>query len=58
MSVFVHVQGVKTVHAGEGQNSVHAVAECLLLDIPTGFVISAAICFSDKIPTGKVQRIL
>ena len=32
MSVFVHAQGIKTVHAGEGvkkwQNSVHVVVEC------------------------------
>ena len=30
MSVFVHVQGIKTVHAGGGQNwqnSVHVVVE-------------------------------
>ena len=32
MSVFVHAQGIKTVHAGEGgvkkwQNSVHVVVE-------------------------------
>ena len=34
MSVFVHVQGIKTVHAGWGvkkwQNSVHVVVECPL----------------------------
>ena len=34
MSVFVHAQGIKTVHAGGGwvikwQNSVHVVVECL-----------------------------
>ena len=33
MYVFVHAQGIKTVHAGEGgvkkgQNSVHLVVEC------------------------------
>ena len=32
MSVFVHAQGIKTVHAGGGvkkwQNSVHLVVEC------------------------------
>ena len=32
MSVFVHAQGIKTVHAGGGvkkwQNSVHVVVEC------------------------------
>ena len=32
MSVFVHIQGIKTVHAGEGvkkwQKSVHVVVEC------------------------------
>ena len=30
MSVFVHAQGIKTVHAGagqKGQNSVHVVVE-------------------------------
>ena len=36
MSVFVHAQGIKTVHAGEGgvkkrQNSVHVVVECPLI---------------------------
>ena len=34
MSVFVHAQGMKTVHAGGGvkkwQNSVHVVVECPL----------------------------
>ena len=36
MSVFVHAQGIKTVHTGEGggvkkwQNSVHVVVECPL----------------------------
>ena len=31
MSVFIHVQGIKTVHAGGGgQNSVHVVVECPL----------------------------
>ena len=34
MSVFVHAQGIKTVHAGGGgkkwQNSVHVVVECHL----------------------------
>ena len=34
MSVFVHAQGIKTVHAGEGgqkwQNSVYVVVECSL----------------------------
>ena len=35
MSVFVHAQGIKTVHAGGGgvkkwQNSVHVVVECPL----------------------------
>ena len=35
MSVFVHAQGIKTVHAGggggkKGQNSVHVVVECPL----------------------------
>ena len=31
MSVFVHAQGIKTVHAGGGggwQNFVHVVVEC------------------------------
>ena len=31
MSVFVHAQGIKTVHAGgvkKWQNSVHVVVEC------------------------------
>ena len=32
MTVFVHAQGIKTVHAGGGgkkwQNSVHVVVEC------------------------------
>ena len=36
MSVFVHAQGTKTVHAGGGgvnkwQNSVHVVVECPLI---------------------------
>ena len=32
MSVFVHAQGIKTVHAGgkKWQNSVHVVVECPL----------------------------
>ena len=34
MSVFVHAQDIKTVHAGRGvnkcQNSVHVVVECSL----------------------------
>ena len=33
MSVFVHAQGIKTVHAGgvkKWQNSVHVVVECHL----------------------------
>ena len=34
LSVFVHAQGIKTVHAGERvkkwQNSVHIVVECSL----------------------------
>ena len=34
MSVFVHAQGIKTIHAGGGgqkwQNSVHVVVECPL----------------------------
>ena len=35
ISVFVHAQGIKTVHAGGGgvkklQNSVHVVVECPL----------------------------
>ena len=34
MSVFVHAQGIKTVHSGgrvkKYQNSVHVVVECLL----------------------------
>ena len=36
MSIFVHAQGIKTVHAGGGggvkkwQNSVHVVVECPL----------------------------
>ena len=33
-SVFVHAQGIKTVHAGgvkEWQNSVHVVIECPLV---------------------------
>jgi hypothetical protein len=34
MSVFVHAQGIKTVHAGvkTWQNSVHVVVECPLMD--------------------------
>ena len=39
MSVFVHAQGIKTVHTGErvkkGQNSVHVVVECFGLTIIT-----------------------
>ena len=35
MSVFVHAQGIKTVHAGGGvkqwQKSVHVVVECPLI---------------------------
>jgi hypothetical protein len=35
MSFFVHTQGIKTVHTGEGvkkwQNSVHIVVECPLI---------------------------
>ena len=36
MSVFVHAQGIKTVHAGgrggkKWQNSVHVVIECPLM---------------------------
>ena len=38
MSVFVHAQGTKTVHAGGGvrkwQNSVHVVVECPLYKSP------------------------
>ena len=38
MSVFVHAQGIKTVHAGGGvkkwRNSVHVVVECPLKQIP------------------------
>ena len=38
MSVFVHAQVIKTVHAGEGgvkkrQNSVHVVVECPLMSL-------------------------
>ena len=40
MTVFVHAQGIKTVHAGRGggdvkkwQNSVHVVVECPLSQI-------------------------
>ena len=36
MSVSVHAQGIKTVHAGGGkkwQNSVHVVVECPLTQI-------------------------
>ena len=37
ISVFVHVQGIKTVHAGgvgvkNGKNSVHVVVECPLTE--------------------------
>ena len=34
MSLFVHTQGIKTIHAGEAkkwQNSVHVVVECPLV---------------------------
>ena len=38
VSVFVHAQGIKTVHAGgeikKWQNSVHVVVECPLLKRP------------------------
>ena len=39
MSVFVHAQGIKTVHAGRAgvkkwQNSVHVVVECPLSKKP------------------------
>ena len=41
MSVFVHAQGIKTVHAGGGvkkwQNSVHVVVECPLMFRPCTF---------------------
>ena len=42
MSVFVHAQGIKTVHAGGGgvkkwQNSVHIVVECPLASFITGY---------------------
>jgi hypothetical protein len=37
MSVFVHAQGIKTVHAGGGvkkwQNYVHVVVECPLMSL-------------------------
>ena len=37
MSVFVHAQGIKTVHAGgwgrKWQNSVHVVVECPLKEM-------------------------
>ena len=37
MSVFVHAQDIKTVHAGWGvkkqENSVHVVVECPLTEI-------------------------
>ena len=40
MSLFVHAQGIKTVHAGgggfiKGQNSVHVDVECPLYDMRT-----------------------
>ena len=39
MSVFVHTQGIKTVHAGgwvkKWQNSVHVVVECALRTLST-----------------------
>ena len=45
MSVFVHAQGIKTIHAGGGgvkkwQNSVHVVVECPLMwpDLTLGWV--------------------
>ena len=48
MSVFVHAQGIKTVHAGGGgvkktQNSVHVVVECPLSR--TGAVGRTEHCF-------------
>ena len=43
MSVFVHAQGIKTVHAGEGvkkwQNSVHVVVQCPLSFIAKTLVL-------------------
>ena len=43
MYVFVHAQGIKTVHAGEGgfkkwQNSVHVVVEWPLSNLVVGTV--------------------
>ena len=42
MSVFVHAQGIKTVHEGRGgqkwQNSVHVVVECPLIEIQKAFL--------------------
>ena len=44
MSVFVHAQGIKTVHAGVGgvkkwQNSVHVVVQCPLSFIAETLVL-------------------
>ena len=46
MSVSVHAQGIKSVHAGgrwgvkKGQNSVHVVVECPLSSIRTLLVLT------------------
>ena len=44
MSVFVHAQGIKTVHAGgvkKWQNSVHVVVECPLIQMPNNLFLTA-----------------
>ena len=45
MSVFVHVQGIKTVHAGveKWHNSVLVVVECPLKNIFLGSVITVKV---------------
>ena len=49
MSVFVHAEGIKTVHAGgEGvkkwQNSVHVVVECPLTDSDSAGQVPSVDC--------------
>ena len=44
MSVFVHAQGIKTVHAGgvkKWQNSVHVVVECPLIQMSNNLFLTA-----------------